>query len=255
MGRPRAGTPRFLGEPDRAWCPPYSGGVVALTFDDGPFEGPTAAILAALRQSGVPATFFVVGERAERAPELLAQMLADGHAVAPHCHSESHPSHHDLSAAEIRADLERVLDVIARLGAPPPRFWRPPYGDIRDPETYDVAADVDLTLVTWTVETCDWQDRPADLMLTDLRRPGRPDGPLEHDSVILMHDKPEAAKLVPPLVEELEVRGFGIGPLIPGNPAVAVRGEHRWGRRDGRPPCLEPGWRRPRREGRTQASG
>ena len=215
--------------------------MVALTFDDGPYEGPTDALLAALRSTGTTATFFVVGERAAAAGHLVARMLDDGHAVGPHCHTARHPSHHELPKDQIRANLERALDALSSLGAPPPRFWRSPYGDIRDPETYEVAAEHGLTLVTWTVETCDWQGRKAGAMLSDLRRPDRRDGALGEDAVILMHDTPETAKLVPGLVEELAERGYSIGPLHPDNPAVVTGGEYRYGRLDGRKPCSEGG--------------
>jgi len=213
--------------------------VVALTFDDGPYEGPTDALLTALRSTSTPATFFVVGARAAAAGHLVAQMLGDGHAVGPHCHTTSHPSHHELAASLVRTDLERALETLSSLGVPRPRFWRPPYGDIKDPETYEIAQALGLTLVTWTVETCDWQRRDAREMLSDLRRTDRQDGALQEDSVILMHDMPETARLVPMLVDELRGRGYSIGPLAPGNPAVASGGEYRYGRQDGRKPCQE----------------
>ena len=213
--------------------------MVALTFDDGPFEGPTDRLLDALTSAGVEATFFLVGERAAAAGHLVARMLEEGHAVGPHCHSASHTSHHDLTEAEIRAELQGVLAVIESHGAPPPRFWRPPYGDFRDPETYAIAAEHGLTPLAWTVETCDWQDRAAEAMLADLSRAERPDGPLREDSVILMHDRPQTPRLVPGLVEELRGRGYAIGPLQEDNPAVVREGERRYGRLDGRKPCQE----------------
>ena len=211
--------------------------MVALTFDDGPFPGPTHALLDALAATGITATFFVVGERVEISPQLVARMLEDGHAVGPHCHAARHDSHHELTESEIRSELEGVLGTLSSLGAPQPRFWRPPYGDFGDPETYAIAAEHGLTPLAWTVETCDWQDRRAEEMLSDLRHPQRADGALEEDSVVLMHDRPETARLVPALVEELWARGYSIGPLQPDNPAVVTDGERRYGRLDGRKPC------------------
>ena len=213
--------------------------MVSLTFDDGPFSGPTDALLDALAATRTTATFFVIGERAEAAPQLVTRMLEDGHAVGPHCHAARHDSHHDLTESEIRAELERVLGTLTSLGATRPRFWRPPYGDFRDPETYLIAEEHGLTPLAWTVETCDWQDRRAAAMLSDLRRADRSDGALAEDSVIHMHDKPETAKLVPELVNELRGRGYSIGPLRPDNPAVVSQGERRYGRLDGRKPCGE----------------
>lgn len=211
--------------------------MVALTFDDGPYRGPTEAILAALRSVGAQATFFVVGERAAAAPELIASALEQGHAVEPHCHSVLHRSHLELAAGDIRADIEQALATLSALDVPPPRFWRPPDGDIKDPDSYEVAAEHGLALVTWTVQTCDWQGRLARPMLHDLRRPDRRDGALRDDSVVLMHDMPETAKLVPMLADELHARGYSLGALPAENPAVATRGEYHYGRLDGREPC------------------
>ncbi|HEY6004319.1 MAG TPA: polysaccharide deacetylase family protein, partial [Anaeromyxobacter sp.] len=60
-----------------------AGGAVALTFDDGP-SADTPAVLEALERAGVRATFFVLGEAAERRPDLVREVARRGHAVALH---------------------------------------------------------------------------------------------------------------------------------------------------------------------------
>jgi len=104
--------------------PPRS---VALTFDDGP--GPKSAELArALRDEGVPATFFVLGESIERYGEALAAHRDCGHAIA--LHSDVHEAFTSVSLAE--RQLARCRERIAEhlgddaLGATP--WYRPPYG-------------------------------------------------------------------------------------------------------------------------------
>src|ERR1035438_8316320 len=62
---------------------------VALTFDDGPDPVTTPRVLDILHQKQVPATFFVVGERAEQHPELVRRALAEGHLVENHTWSHS----------------------------------------------------------------------------------------------------------------------------------------------------------------------
>jgi peptidoglycan/xylan/chitin deacetylase (PgdA/CDA1 family) len=71
------------------WRAATSEKLVALTFDDGPNPAPnrTPALLAALRDENVRATFFVVGHQAERSPQLVKQMADDGHEVANHSYS------------------------------------------------------------------------------------------------------------------------------------------------------------------------
>jgi peptidoglycan-N-acetylglucosamine deacetylase len=211
--------------------------MVALTFDDGPDETATPLILDTLGERGVRATFFVFGSRARAHPELVARMLDAGHGVQPHCW-ESHASHHDLSRAELERDIGRTLDALAGLGCPPPALWRPPCGDIRDPESYEVAAAHGLQLVVWTVETCDWHDdHSADRILADIDAETRDDAILGPDSVVLMHDKVETRRLLAGLLDRIAARGHRAGPLARDSTATARGGAYRFGRQDGRLPC------------------
>jgi peptidoglycan-N-acetylglucosamine deacetylase len=160
---------------------------VALTYDDGPNDGPTAAILDVLEERGVHATFFVFGTKARERPELIARMVAAGHEVNPHTWAD-HRSHLQMRREELEDDVARTLDVLAQLGAPRPRYWRPPYGDVNEPLSREVAAEHGLRIITWTLDTVDWDTaRSADLIL------GEVGDLIEADSVVLMHDVPEAA--------------------------------------------------------------
>jgi peptidoglycan/xylan/chitin deacetylase (PgdA/CDA1 family) len=211
--------------------------MVSLTFDDGPNATATAAILDALAARGAPATFFVFGERARRHPALIERMVAAGHEVEPHCWA-SHASHHELSAAELDDDLTRTLAALEELGCPPPRFWRPPNGDIADPTSYRVAAAHSVRLITWTLQSCDWREgRTAEGILQEIDTEAREDAVLRPDSVVLMHDVPEAPRLLTGLLDRMEARSWAAGLLAPDNPALAVRGDYRFGRQDGKLPC------------------
>jgi peptidoglycan/xylan/chitin deacetylase (PgdA/CDA1 family) len=211
--------------------------VVALTFDDGPKADMTPPILDLLAERAARATFFVFGSRAAEQPALVARMLEGGHQVEPHCWS-SHTSHHELDEAEIEEDIARTLTTLVEVGCPRPRLWRPPYGDIDDPLSYRVAAAHGLELVTWTLETCDWQEgRTADGILAEIDGETRDDALLELDSVVLMHDMPESPRLVGGLLDRIEARGYEAGPLSPGSAATATGGPYTFGRQDGRLPC------------------
>jgi peptidoglycan/xylan/chitin deacetylase (PgdA/CDA1 family) len=211
--------------------------VVALTFDDGPNESATPLILDVLASKGVFATFFVFGERAGSHPDLITRMVDAGHGVQPHCWA-SHASHHELSSAELEEDIGRTLRVLDDLGCPTPRFWRPPNGDIKDPESYDVAAVHGLQLVTWTLQTCDWApDRTADRILSEIDDERREDAVLRADSVVLMHDVAEGPRLLAGLLDRMSARGYDAELLAAGNAAIAQRGDFTFGRQDGKLPC------------------
>src|SRR3954464_15082354 len=57
---------------------------VCLTFDDGPHPLHTIRLLDVLREEGVVATFFVVGKRVQRYPEIVRRIVAEGHAIGNH---------------------------------------------------------------------------------------------------------------------------------------------------------------------------
>jgi peptidoglycan/xylan/chitin deacetylase (PgdA/CDA1 family) len=132
---------------------------LALTFDDGPDPDDTPALLELLARHASPATFFVWGEQAERFPEVVKATIAAGHAVQPHCWA--HRSHNELSAAELRADIDRVTGLLAELGAPAPTLWRPPYGHVNGRATERVARERGLALTGWTIDSLDYRGTAA----------------------------------------------------------------------------------------------
>src|SRR6185436_18246250 len=68
------------------WRGPEGARGVALTFDDGPHPTFTRSVLEELDRAGAKATFFVIGEKGAREPELLKEMAARGHLVGVHGH-------------------------------------------------------------------------------------------------------------------------------------------------------------------------
>src|SRR4051812_38208877 len=99
---------------------------VALTFDDGPHPQGTPAVMEALARAGATATFFLVGEQAERRPALVAELVAAGHEIALHGHR--HRNLMRLGARALAADLDRGAAVLADAAGGPVRRHRPPYG-------------------------------------------------------------------------------------------------------------------------------
>ena len=106
-----------------------------------------------------------------------------------------------MSQAELEADLGRTLEVIERLAARAPRCWRPPFGDVNEPLTREVAVAHGLRVITWTLDTVDWNtERTADLILGEVGHL------VEPDSVILMHDVPETPRLAAGLLDRIAGR-------------------------------------------------
>ena len=138
-------------ESDIATLPPE--GVVALTFDDGPEPGHTEAILAVLARHQVPATFFLIAEKAKAHPELAAQERALPGAVIGN-HSWSHPNFHDIAVEEQTSEVDRADALLhADLGAKP--LFRYPYGN-SSCDTNERVHMMGYRIVGWHVDSCDW---------------------------------------------------------------------------------------------------
>ncbi len=179
-------------------------------------------MLDALRETKIRATFFLQGDRLVERPGLARAAVLEGHSLQAHCYQ--HRSHNELSEQEIAADIERLLDAMNDAGLPRPRLWRPPYGDIAPPRSYEVARRHRFRLVTWTVETCDWARNSAPAILSELLAEERPATRLEADSIVLMHDSvgPHTAELVRLLAREVRRRGWTFG-FIRGHPNTPER--------------------------------
>jgi peptidoglycan/xylan/chitin deacetylase (PgdA/CDA1 family) len=194
--------------------------VIALTFDDGPDPRGTPAVLEALALADARATFFVLGECAERHPELVEQVRAAGHDVG--VHGYAHLRHTAYSRETIEGDLRRALDVLGNV-----RTWRAPWGRLA-PFSRALAGEHGLRLVGWTTDTHDWRGDAKDAMLDAVV--------LEPGAVVLMHDGvgpgarrtdcARTAQLVGPLIGRIRALGLELGPVgddVPvGNPQFGV---------------------------------
>lgn len=153
---------------------------VALTFDDGPHPEGTPAVLTALADAGARATFFLVGERAERYPELAREIVAAGHGVAVHAHRHRLPLR--LSPREFADDLERARAAVGGAAGVEPHAYRPPYGKFSWPALRTVRAS-GLEPVLWSRDArdCSARARP-DAIVRNLTRE------LRAGDVLLLHD-------------------------------------------------------------------
>lgn len=151
---------------------------VALTFDDGPDRTFTPRILDVLRDHGVKATFFVVGNRVAAHPDVVKRMVREGHVVANH--SWNHPNLAKLEPDTVRAQLLRAEDIIFRVAGYRPKLFRPPYGSIQESGIL-VARDLGYTIVNWNVDSLDWKGLSAEQVSTNVLTHVLP------GSIILLH--------------------------------------------------------------------
>ena len=183
--------------------------VVALTFDDGPHPQHTRHVLDLLAASGHRATFFVIGQRAQEQPELLTQIVQEGHGLGNHTwrHSYLTPA---LPARRLEAELRRTGELLAQFCGHAPRWFRPPVGLVSPPVGL-AAARAGLEVVIWTETARDgvaWAD--AGKGLERLRKHLKP------GAILVLHDgvhtapgqQPAVYALLPRLLAELDARGL-----------------------------------------------
>jgi peptidoglycan/xylan/chitin deacetylase (PgdA/CDA1 family) len=211
----RAAFPGLAGEGDP--------GHVALTFDDGPDPAVTPDVAALLAGRGVRATFFVLGQRAARAPGLVADLAAAGHEIGVHGWE-----HRYLTTRGPRAtadDLRRAGDLIGAVTGRWPRLFRPPYGVLTGGALL-AARRLSLRPVLWGAWGREWvPGATAGSAFAQLS------AGLHGGVTILLHDSdctspPGSARAalgaLPLLLDECARRGLAAGPLRehgwPGHP-------------------------------------
>lgn len=155
-------------------------GQVALTFDDGPDPEVTPRILDILDSFGARASFFVIGERAERHPGLLRDVLRRGHGV------ENHTHRHPMAFAchgPVRQwrEIHRAQRAIEEACGQAPRFFRAPMG-LRNPLLDPALAAEGLQLVSWTRRGLDTLPQKPQAILARLTRG------LAAGDILLLHD-------------------------------------------------------------------
>lgn len=181
---------------------------VALTFDDGPDPEVTPRVLDLLERHGAVASFFCIGERAERHPRLVREIAARGHSVESHSHRHS-PAFGWYGPRRLTREVAAAQRAIGDAAGTPPRFFRAPYGT-RNPMLDFILARFGLTYVSWRRRGFDAVDGDAERVLRRLVKRLAP------ADVLLLHDGSTARRgreatvlrVLPPLLERLEGAGL-----------------------------------------------
>lgn len=153
---------------------------VAMTFDDGPHPQNTPRLLDILRTRNIKATFYVIGRNVDRYPHIVRRIVAEGHEIGNHTYT--HRKLTSLSASEVRKEMQRTQDAIARATGVKPRTMRPPYGALRNDQRVAVMREFGYPTILWSVDPRDWQ-RPGPAVVTSRIIAGTQNG-----AIILAHD-------------------------------------------------------------------
>lgn len=174
--------------------------MVALTYDDGPSAKATPRILAALKENGGRATFFMVGQKAEKNPGIIRQMVEQSCEVANHTYDHTLMS--KVDASELASQLARTNQVVADAGGVTPVLMRP-CGGVKNEAGMSVIGSISMPAVMWSIDTLDWKTRDAQNTIQTVL------DQVKDGDIILMHDLYEAtADASDTIIPELTKRGF-----------------------------------------------
>jgi peptidoglycan-N-acetylglucosamine deacetylase len=127
---------------------------VALTYDDGPNDAATPALLEVLARHNVRATFFMIGKFARLRPDLVRAVRSAGHLVGNH--TETHPWLTMLPSINIHKELHDCNHVLEDILGETIHYVRFPHG-ARRPATLRIARELNLKPVQWNAQGNDWQ--------------------------------------------------------------------------------------------------
>lgn len=178
--------------------------LVYLTFDDGPNEG-TPFILDVLQTYNIKGTFFLVGENILTNPETAKKIIQQGHQAGNH--SFTHPLMPTLSPRAMRHELELTQNAFRVIMGVEPVLFRPPYGGW-SPELRDIYHEMGLQLTGWTIDTKDFNNPGARVMVDQIMRE------IEPGAVILFHCKVSTANALPAIINAIWEKGYDFGVLL-----------------------------------------
>lgn len=180
--------------------------VLHLTFDDGPHPEHTPALLDLLAAHRVRATFFLIGQQAERHPQTVDRILRDGHALGNH--SWSHPQFERLPLAEQRDEIERTDRLLERFDGRSRHDFRPPRGVMPRRMVIDCIRH-GRRIAYWSYDSLDYSRRAAGELIASARR-----HPLRPGEILLLHDDGGLAlELLAAMLPEWTADGFAFAPL------------------------------------------
>ncbi len=196
---------------------------LAFTIDDGPAEPYTGEMLDVLKQYNIKATFFLIGQNAERYPNLVRRIWAEGHEIGNHTYT--HPNTGAIPERRARFELNATQRVFQSLLHRSTLLFRPPYNADAEPTTEEevkpivLATEMNYITVLEFIDPQDWnteermpdgsrRHRTAEEMMQSIL--AQLDS--EHGSCILMHDgggdRTETVRLMKMLIPKLQQMGY-----------------------------------------------
>lgn len=170
---------------------------IALTFDDGPHPVYTQEMLRILEKHQIPATFFLLGEQAEKYKDLVKEIADKDHLIGNHTYH--HVQITTLPAKQAYKEINETSELIKEVTGQGTEYVRPPFGTWNE----GLESEMNLIPVMWTIDTLDWTTGNVDWIVNRVVKNAK-----END-IILMHDSYKSTvQAVDRIIPLLEADGF-----------------------------------------------
>lgn len=170
---------------------------IALTFDDGPHPTYTPMLLDGLKERGIHATFFLLGQSAQNYPDLVRRMQEEGHLIGNH--TFYHTDLKNADAVTLNREVVKTNEVIEKITGETPQYIRPPFGSHDD----NLEEMTGMLVVLWTVDPLDWCCEDAASIVR------RVEENAQDNAIILMHDSYKSSVMAAlTVVDELQKQGY-----------------------------------------------
>ena len=192
-------TPSLVRAPGTYYMAHTQEKVAALTFDDGPDPTDTPDILDILKEKGVKATFFVLGQAAQSNPSLLKRLVKEGHEIG------NHSFNHDYQQRRLVEEMNQTdREVFAATGTHT-YFYRPPGGFLSQNQL-DTIKKNGQVVALWSVDSKDWRNPGVKQIVDNVMKNVFP------GAIILMHDggyhRTQTVKALAPIIDALRDCGY-----------------------------------------------
>ena len=169
---------------------------IALTFDDGPDPLYTPQVLDILAKYKVPSTFFLLGQRVEKYPQITRRIINEGHTIANH--SWSHPDLTLLDDKELSHEIFSTEEIIKETVHKETALLRPPYGFISQQKLAKLKR-MDYKVIHWSLDSLDWQAKEKEDILN------RTLPYLNRGAIILFHSAGGPGQNLMPTIKALPI--------------------------------------------------
>ncbi|MBM1105515.1 polysaccharide deacetylase family protein [Aurantibacter crassamenti] len=153
---------------------------ISLTFDDGPNPEFTPKILELLEQYNAKATFFLIGKHAEKHPNIVQNILRQGHSIGNHTYSHTNDFGF-FRTNKVINELRTTNTIVEKISGYKMRLYRPAFG-VTNPSIQEAVTKLNVSSIGWSVRSLDTTNRSEEVILKRIT------AKVTKGDIILLHD-------------------------------------------------------------------